>query len=135
MNRVASLSPFKTKVLLIGLVLTNLSLIGCGFLAAEVGDSLPKCQSDYEPAFGYEPEDQTVAAGSNATFTVTAYGSKGATLFQWTKNKVEIPGERSSTLVLKNVKLSDDSTMYRCVLTNCHGRNEMTSRAALLRVL
>lgn len=66
------------------------------------------------------PSNQTVAAGSDISFTVNASGS--ATLvFQWQKNGSNIPNTNSATLTLTQVPIGDDGTTYRVIVTNSFG--------------
>ena len=54
-----------------------------------------------------QPRSQTVAAGSNVTFTVTA---RGATRYQWFRNGAAIAGATTSTHALNNVTTAANGT-------------------------
>src|SRR5512140_1365130 len=53
------------------------------------------------PAITGQPASQTVTAGANVTFTVTATGTSLA--YQWKKDNVNITGATSPTLTLNSV--------------------------------
>ena len=69
--------------------------------------------------------------GTNATFTVTAYGT-GRLQYQWFHNGITLPGATSSTLTLSNVQTEDDGP-YTVRVTDATG--SALSPAALLQVL
>jgi glucose/arabinose dehydrogenase len=83
------------------------------------------------PTISVQPEDETVAAGQTATFSVTAGGS--GLNYQWQRNGVDIAGATAATYTRSNVPLSDDGATFRCVVTNAAG--SATTRAALLTVV
>ena len=62
------------------------------------------------------PRSQRIFAGSNATFTVSAYSSTPVT-YQWRKNGDDIPGATSATLMLTNVSGADNGD-YTVVVTD-----------------
>lgn len=81
------------------------------------------------------PSSTAAQEGKNAVFSVSV---KGALLsYQWQTYKdnkwVNIAGAKDSTLTLKNVKFSDNLTIYRCVVTD--GNNQsVASEPAVLSV-
>lgn len=83
------------------------------------------------PTIGLPPQSQTVLAGANATFTVTANGNT-AMHYQWRKNGVNITGATSSTLTLNSVGATD-SGGYSVVVWNVAGT--VVSANASLAVL
>jgi hypothetical protein len=82
------------------------------------------------------PQNQTVAAGATATFSVTAAGS-GTLTYQWQKNSSNlsnggnISGATTATLSVSNCQTSDQGN-YRCVVTGDCG--SATSNNATLTI-
>lgn len=82
------------------------------------------------------PSNQTVDAGSTASFTVAAAGS-GTLAYQWQKNSVNLSngghysGVTTATLTISNCDSSDAAT-YRCIVTGDCG--SATSNGATLTV-
>ena len=76
------------------------------------------------------PTDQTVIAGTAATFTVVADGTPPLT-YQWQFNGTNLPGATSASLTIANVQLSDAGP-YRVVVRNL--ASAVTSAAATLTV-
>ena len=82
------------------------------------------------PCITQQPVTQTVTAGSNVIFSVSASGS--ATVgFQWQRENVNISGETGSTLALNDVQLSSSGS-YRVIVSNSAG--SVTSQVAILTV-
>ena len=65
------------------------------------------------------PSAEYAAPGTDVTFTVTSDGNPAPT-FQWLKESTPIPGETTSSLVLRNVS-SSDSGFYYAVASNVAG--------------
>jgi len=87
------------------------------------------------PSISKQPEDTTVAEGTDAVFEVEANGSEPLR-YQWYKNGDTIPGATSSELKLSKVTASaDEDTIaeYYCVITNNIG--EDTSRVCTLTIV
>ncbi|WP_414661646.1 beta strand repeat-containing protein [Horticoccus sp. 23ND18S-11] len=82
------------------------------------------------PAFTTQPTTQTVAAGTNVTFSVVATGSPTPTL-QWEKNGGALAGQTGTSLTLTAVTATDAGS-YTCTATNPSGT--VTSSAATLTV-
>ncbi len=82
------------------------------------------------------PQNQTVAAGGTATFTVAATGD-GTLTYQWQKNSVNLSngghysGCTTATLTVSSCD-SNDAADYRCVVTG--GCGTATSNQATLTV-
>ncbi len=74
---------------------------------------------------------QTVAAGSNVTFTVAITG-QGPFAYQWQLNGTNIAGAIDATLILPTVQL-EQSGNYSCVVSNVYGSAQ--SSTAKLTVL
>jgi hypothetical protein len=68
------------------------------------------------PTILTQPASQTVFAGANVTFTVSAGGTPPLH-YQWQKNSADIAGANSSSLTLTSVTSADAAT-YRVVVTN-----------------
>jgi hypothetical protein len=82
------------------------------------------------PGIVTPPASQTVFAGANVTFTVSASGTPPLS-YQWQKDTVNIGGATGSSLALTSVT-SADAGSYRVVVTNTAG--SITSAAATLVV-
>ncbi len=80
------------------------------------------------PAISAQPEDQSISAGENATFSVTATGT-APLAYQWRVNGNPIPGATASSLALVNVQASDAGS-YSVVVTNVAG-SVMSASATL----
>jgi uncharacterized cupredoxin-like copper-binding protein len=72
------------------------------------------------PTITAQPQDQTVAAGETATFTVVAEGN-GPLLYQWSKNGVEVDGAISAMLVIENVTAAEHAGVYTVEVTDDAG--------------
>ena len=83
------------------------------------------------PTITAQPQDQMVAEGADATFTVGYDGSAPLT-FQWYKNNSAIAGATSPTLTLTAVPLSDHQAKIKCEVTNAAGT--ATSQEATLTI-
>jgi hypothetical protein len=77
------------------------------------------------------PADQSVGAGSNAAFAVTADGSPTLT-YQWRANGTNIPGATGATLTLTNVQ-DVNAGAYTVTIANSIG--SMTSDPVTLTVI
>ncbi len=82
------------------------------------------------PAITTQPQSQTVMAGANVQFSVSASG-KPAPTYQWYFGGTAISGVTSSTLSLSNVQ-SSNAGNYTVIVTNSSG--SVTSNQATLTV-
>src|SRR6266481_833493 len=82
------------------------------------------------PAITSQPQSQTVVQGSNATFTVTAFGTAPLS-FQWSFNGAPVDGATASSYTRTNVQPGDAGD-YFVVVTNTAG--SATSSNATLTV-
>lgn len=82
------------------------------------------------PAITAQPQDQTIAQGSNATFTVTATGTAPLS-YQWRFNGSPISGATGSSFTRSNAQ-TNDAGPYSVVVTNVAG--SVTSSNATLTV-
>jgi len=82
------------------------------------------------PVITTQPQSQSVLAGSNVTFSVTASGSLPLA-YHWTKNNAALTGKTSPALSFTNVT-SSHSGDYRVIITNSFG--SVTSAVARLTV-
>jgi hypothetical protein len=82
------------------------------------------------PTIVTPPASQTVFAGANVTFTVSAGGTPPLH-YQWQKNSADISGANNASLALSSVT-SADAGIYRAVVTNTAG--SVTSSGATLVV-
>ncbi|MFZ1292286.1 MAG: LamG-like jellyroll fold domain-containing protein [Melioribacteraceae bacterium] len=84
------------------------------------------------PSITQHPEGQTILTGSTATFTVVATGTP-TLQYQWKKNGVNISGAINSSYTTPAAILSDNSSVFNCVVTNNYGTE--TSNDATLYVI
>lgn len=88
------------------------------------------------PAISVQPAGQTITAGQDASFPVTASGTTLS--YQWQRstdggaNFTDIAGATNATLTLTAVPLADNAHQFRVVVSNSAG--SVTSNAALLTV-
>ena len=87
--------------------------------------SLSCKKSKEPPQFITQPQNVTVIAGGNATFTVAATGDPIPT-FQWQSSPngttwTDISGATSTTLTLNAVTVAMSGNQYRCVASNSAG--------------
>jgi hypothetical protein len=82
------------------------------------------------PAIMQQPQSQSVAEGTTATFEVEATGTPVPS-YQWQRNGVDLPGENSSALVLENAQVGDAGD-YAVVVSNSAG--SVTSSTVTLTV-
>ena len=74
------------------------------------------------PTITVQPLPQTVCAGTNATFQVTASTNPVTTLtYQWYLSGVEISGATSSSYTIPNATANDASTNYSVKVSNACG--------------
>ena len=83
------------------------------------------------PSFTTQPTSQTVTAGANVNFNVTASGTAPLS-YQWRLNGANISGATSATLALTSVTVGQSGGSYTCFVTNSAGN--ATSSAATLTV-
>ncbi|MEX1245459.1 MAG: PQQ-dependent sugar dehydrogenase [Thermoanaerobaculia bacterium] len=84
------------------------------------------------PVITENPESQTVAVGSTATFTVGASG-QAPLAYQWQKDSANIAGATSPSYTTPTLVLGDNGNQYRCIVSNSSG--SATSAQAVLTVL
>ena len=82
------------------------------------------------PVITAQPQDQAVALGAGATFSVAAGGSTPLS-YQWQKDGVNIAGATASSYTIGSV-VAADAGQYRVVVTN--GVGAATSGAAALTI-
>jgi hypothetical protein len=83
------------------------------------------------PTITSQPQNQTVAVGQTATFSVGASGT-APLLYQWQRNNTDISGATSASYTTPPVATSDNNATFRCVVKNNYGT--ATSNAATLTV-
>jgi DNA-binding beta-propeller fold protein YncE len=84
------------------------------------------------PIITSQPTSQAVAAGINATLSVSVVGT-APFAYQWTSNNVAVDGATNATLTLSNVRLSTSGSTYSVLVTN--GFGSVHSGNAVLTVL
>jgi hypothetical protein len=83
------------------------------------------------PSITTQPQNQTVAVGSTATFTVAATGT-GPLTYQWQKNGTNISGATSSSYTTPATVAGDDASLFQVIIMNSAG--SVTSSQAKLTV-
>ena len=83
------------------------------------------------PTITTQPSDQTVTAGTAATFSVVAAGTAPLS-YQWQKNTVNITGATSSSYTTPLTTTADSGEQFRVTISNSAG--SVTSRVATLTV-
>ena len=92
--------------------------------------------NNVKPVIVTEPVDVAITVGKNATFTIVATSPN--TEYQWQIfvngiwEDMTTPTGRTSALVLTNVGVIFDGTLYKCVVTN--GTESVDSKSAKLTV-
>ncbi|HLP78361.1 MAG TPA: leucine-rich repeat domain-containing protein, partial [Candidatus Paceibacterota bacterium] len=84
-----------------------------------------------QPFITENPANQTVAAGSNAQFKVSAVGL-GTLNYQWRKNGTNLAAATDDTLAISNARWADEAG-YDVVISS--GALSVTSRVATLEVI
>src|SRR4051812_16162034 len=69
------------------------------------------------PTITSAPSDKTIPYGNNAAFSVTATGA-APLYYQWYSNDVALAGATARTLIVSNVQLAFDGTIYTVVVSN-----------------
>ena len=87
--------------------------------------------SETPPTITAQPQDQTVAAGSTATFTVTASGSAPLS-YQWSKSGTAISGATGASYTTPATVSGDTGATFTVLVTNSAG--SQTSNPATLTV-
>ena len=104
-----------TSGLLGGYGVTDLQ-IGSGGGNARISIVLATASTQTAPIITTQPVNQTVTAGSSASFSVTASGNPAPT-YQWQKGGVNISGATSATYTIASV-VAGDAGSYTAVATN-----------------
>ncbi len=84
------------------------------------------------PFISRQPQAQLIAENESASFSVTTFGEAPIT-FQWKKDGVNIPDANEPTYTFENAVLTDDQTIFTCLIQNSFG--EILSEEALLTVV
>ncbi len=83
------------------------------------------------PSINTQPQDQSVPAGTNTTFSVSATSANGSITYQWYFNGTNIPWAQAASMTLTNVQ-STNTGGYYAILSNTGG--SVTSYVAQLTV-
>jgi hypothetical protein len=97
--------------------------------ATSTGAVLTVSAAPVAPGIITQPQSQTVTAGQNVTFSVTAAGTTPLS-YQWYKNGVIISGATSSSYTLSNVQAANAGT-YTVTVSNGTLPNATSSGAVL----
>ena len=103
------------------------------YLARGSGGAVYRIQhaGSQAPIITQHPQNQTVAPGQAATFTVTASGD-APLAYQWQRNGVNIPRAKAPSYTIAAVTANDNGALFRCVVSNAAGT--AISNEALLTV-
>ena len=85
----------------------------------------------FAPTINNQPAAQSVTAGQQATFSVTAAGT-APLIYQWQKNRTDISGATSATYTTPATAIGDNGAQYSVVVFN--GAGTATSDKATLTV-
>ena len=102
------------------------------YAAINVGADVPESGDPAILAISSQPASVSVAAGSSATFSVTATGGTGAYTYQWQRNGTNISGATSASYSLTAAS-ADSGAQFRVVVRDAAGAT-VTSSAATLTV-
>jgi hypothetical protein len=116
----------RLRALLTSFLLAFISACGGG---STPGVSAPPAVTG--PSITSQPQNQTVAVGSSASFSVAA-GGTAPLMYQWQKNGTNISGAASSTYTTPATVAGDDGSEFQVVITNAAG--SVTSSQAKLTV-
>jgi beta-galactosidase len=98
----------------------SLGLISCGG------------SSGTPPTITTQPQNQSVAQGQAATFTVVATGTPPLN-YQWMENGMAISGATSASYITPPTTPTDNNAQFAVVVSN--GSGSVTSSSATLTVL
>jgi hypothetical protein len=120
--------------------MTQLFLLGVPALIATLGCNgergTPGQPAVVAPSITMQPAAQSIIAGQNASFSVTASGTSVS--YQWRRstdggtNFIDVVGATSAAFALTAVPLADNAHQFRVVVSNSAG--SVTSNAASLTV-
>ena len=99
--------------------------------AAVAGGAGISIEPLFAPTINNQPAAQSVTAGQQATFSVTAAGT-APLIYQWQKNRTDISGATSSTYTTPATSITDNGALYSVVVFN--GAGTATSKQATLTV-
>ena len=88
-------------------------------------------QTGTKPEITTDPQNQSVVAGSTATFSVSATGT-APLQYQWEKNGTAITGGTDSVYTTPPTTKADSGATFRCIVSNSAGMD--TSGSAILSV-
>jgi hypothetical protein len=130
-----------TNVLTISNVQTtnsgNYTVIVTNVVGSVTSSNAVLTATNVPPEITQPPADQTVAVGSNVTFSVYAIGTPPLS-YQWQLNGTNlvdggnITNSTTTNLIISNVQLTDDGGNYTVIVTNLAG--SVTSSNAVLTV-
>ena len=104
-----------------GFIVLGFAFVGC----------MSPGQEEVAAAIQIQPSNVSITEGDTAKISVTATGSNLA--YRWIKNDSDtLTGDTLPTLTLPNVQFSEDSTTYKCRVSN--GAGSVVSLPARLRV-
>ena len=122
-NRIVRMVDTNTG--LSGLNITNFTVVAQA-TGTNIGFRALDFTPDLRPLITSVSDDQSVVAGTPATFSVTATASvtallKGPITYQWVKNATNILGGQTSSNLTFSPVLADNGTVYQCIASDFYG--------------
>jgi hypothetical protein len=77
----------------------------------------PFLVSTTPPSIITQPQSLERVEGESAVFQVSVTGAEPL-FFQWQRNGLDLPGENLARLIIDPVRLDDDQTRFRCIISN-----------------
>ena len=111
-------------------VVATLTVVGTYRVPTSGASAIVTLLGGMAPGITTQPQTQTVASGSDVTFTVVATGNPPPA-YLWRFNGVDLSGATNSVLTLTNVPVTSAGN-YDCLLTNAFGA--ITSSVATLSI-
>jgi hypothetical protein len=133
-SRTFEIGPWPARALKLAVALSLAMIAGCGGGSYGGSGGGMGMGTGMGPAITAQPASQTVAAGSMATFSVTATGGTFSMLaYQWMKNSTNISGATMATYTTPTTTAMDNGASFAVKISNAYGT--VTSSPAILIVM